>query len=69
MMPSDEGTSRAPARPWSARVAISTSIVGAIAHSTHVSPKPASPMAKILLRPIRSPSDPPTSSSEPSISG
>jgi hypothetical protein len=68
MTASEEGTSSAPAMPCSARIAISTSTLGAIAHSTDASPKPASPTEKIFFRPIRSPSEPPTSSSEPSVS-
>ena len=49
MTASEEGTSSAPAMPCSARIAISTSTVGAIAHSTDASPKPASPIEKIFL--------------------
>ena len=68
MIASEDGTSSAPAIPCSARAAISSSTVGASAHSTDVAPKPASPTEKIRRRPSTSPSEPPTSISAPSVS-
>ena len=68
MSASEAGTSSAPATPCSARIAISTSALGASAHSSEVTPKPASPIEKILRRPSTSPSEPPISSSAPSVS-
>src|SRR3954451_14693973 len=68
MTASEDGTSSAPAIPWSARAATSSSAVGASAQMTDVVPKPASPTAKIRRRPSRSPSEPPTSSKETSVS-
>ncbi len=63
-----DGTSSAPATPWSARIAISTSSFGAIAHSADVMPKPISPATNTRRRPRWSPSEPPTRISEPSVS-
>ena len=63
-----DGTSSAPAIPCSARAAISSSALGAIAHSAEVSPKPTSPHTKTRRRPRMSPSEPPTRISEPSVS-
>ena len=68
MMASEEGTSSAPATPCSARATTSSSAFGASAHSTDVTPKPASPIENTRLRPSTSPSEPPTSSSAPSVS-
>ncbi len=62
------GTSSAPAMPWRARAAISTSTVGATAHRAEVTPKLATPAAKTVRRSNRSSSDPPTRSSEDSVS-
>ena len=61
------GVSSAPDTPCSARAATSISIVGAIAHSSEVTPKPPTPRMKIRRSPSRSPSEPPISSSEPSV--
>ena len=49
--------------PCSARAPIRTSVVGAIAQSAEVTPKPTRPETNISLRPNLSPSEPPTSSS------
>ena len=68
MTDSEEGTSTAPAIPCSPRAAMSRPAVGATAHSSELSAKPASPTANIRRRPSRSPSEPPTSSSAPSVS-
>ena len=68
MTASEAGTSSAPATPCSARAATSSSAVGASAHRTEVTPNPTSPTVKIRRRPSRSPSEPPTSSSAPSVS-
>ncbi len=65
---SELGTSSAPATPCSARAATSAPIDGASAHASDVMPKPATPIAKIRRSPNRSPSDPPTRISEPSVS-
>jgi hypothetical protein len=61
------GVSSAPATPWNARPATSTSIVGASAHSTEVTPKAATPRANTRRSPKMSPSEPPIRSSEPSV--
>jgi hypothetical protein len=63
-----EGTSSAPAIPWSPRATISISASGATAHSVDVSPNPASPHTNTRRRPRMSPSDPPTRISAPSVS-
>jgi len=67
MIASVLGTSSAPATPWSARAAINTSTDGAIAQTSEVTPKPATPAAKTVRRSKMSSSDPPTSSSELSV--
>ena len=61
------GTSRAPAIPCSARAAIRNPLLGATAHNSENAPKPVTPSAKTRRRPNRSPSEPPTSSSEDSV--
>ncbi len=61
------GVSSAPATPCSARAATSTSIVGASAHSSEVAPNAVTPSAKTRRSPKMSPSDPPISSSEESV--
>ena len=63
-----DGTSSAPAIPWSARATISNTSLGAIAHSAEVTPKPTRPQTKTRRRPRMSPSEPPTRISEPSVS-
>ena len=65
---SELGTSSAPAIPCTARAATSGPIDGASAHASDATPKPATPIAKIRRSPYRSPSDPPTRISEPSVS-
>ena len=62
------GVSSAPETPCSARAATSASIVGASAHSSEVTPKPATPAKNTRRSPITSPSEPPISSSELSVS-
>ncbi len=62
------GVSSAPATPCRARAAINAPIVGASAHSSDATPKPPTPSAKMRRSPYRSPSDPPTRISEPSVS-
>jgi hypothetical protein len=62
------GTSAAPAIPWMPRATISSSGLGASAHSSDSAPKPARPIMNTRLRPKMSPSEPPTSSSAPSVS-
>ena len=61
------GVSTAPATPWSARAATSSSIVGASAQNMEVTPKPATPRANTRRSPKMSPSEPPIRSSEPSV--
>ena len=62
------GVSSAPNAPWSARHAIRTSMLGAIAHSSDTTPKPATPIENTRRSPNTSPSEPPTRISEPSAS-
>ena len=61
------GVRSAPATPCSARAATSSSIVGASAHASDVTPKPSTPSANTLRSPKMSPSEPPIKSSEPSV--
>ena len=68
MIASVLGTSSAPNTPWRARNAISSSTEGAIAQASDMTPNPATPTEKIRLRSNRSSSEPPTSSSELSVS-
>src|SRR3954454_3207230 len=60
------GVSSAPNMPCSARPPTSTSIDGATAQSSDVTPKPATPSEKTRRSPNTSPSRPPTRISEPS---
>ena len=62
------GVSSAPKTPCSARAATSTSIVGASAHSSDATPKPATPSENTRRSPYTSPSEPPTRISDPSVS-
>ena len=55
-------------RPARQRAAISEPVSGAIAHSSDVAANAIRPMTKIRRRPYRSPSEPPSTSSEPSVS-
>jgi hypothetical protein len=48
---SELGTSSAPATPWTIRAATSTPIVGAAAQIAEATPKPPTPIAKILRSP------------------
>ena len=61
------GDTSAPLTPWSARASTSTSIVGANAHRSEVSPKPISPAVNTRLSPRTSPSEPPTRISEANV--
>ena len=65
---SELGTSSAPAMPCTIRATTSTPIDGAIAHASDATPKPATPIANTRRSPYRSPSEPPTRISEPSVS-
>ena len=61
------GVARAPATPWSARPATSSSMVGASAQNSEVTPKAPTRRANTRRSPKRSPSEPPISSREPSV--
>ena len=61
---SEPGTSSAPAIPCSALAPIRVSSLGAMAQSTEQIANPTRPITNIRRRPKRSPSEPPTSSSE-----
>ena len=62
------GVSSAPNTPCSARPMISTSIVGASAQTSETTPKPPTPIENTRRSPYRSPSEPATRISEPSVS-
>ena len=62
------GVSSAPNAPCRARPAISSSMLGAAAQSTETTPKPATPIENTRRSPKRSPSEPPTRISDPSVS-
>ncbi len=62
------GVSSAPAAPCRARAATSTSMVGAAAHNTEVTPNPMTPAPNTRRSPKTSPSEPPIRSREPSVS-
>ena len=62
-MVSVRGVTIAPPRPWSARAAISTSMLGASAAAAEAPVKIASPITNIRRRPKRSPSAAPVISS------
>ncbi len=62
------GTSSAPKVPWTARAPIRKLLLGATAHSSEQTPKPTRPIANTRRRPNRSPSEPPISKSEESVS-
>ena len=68
MTASEPGVSSAPATPWSTRAATSASAVGASAHSSDVTAKPAMPQTYTRRRPSRSPSEPPTRMNAASVS-
>jgi hypothetical protein len=61
------GVSSAPVTPCSARAATRTSMLGASAHTSEVTPKPSTPAVNIRRSPKMSPSEPPISSSEDSV--
>ena len=61
------GVSSAPNTPWSARATTSSSIVGASAQNSDVTPKPPTPSVNMRRSPKMSPSEPPISSSELSV--
>ena len=61
------GVRTAPATPCSARASTSSSIVGASAQNSDVTPKAPTPIANTRRSPKMSPSEPPISSSEPSV--
>ena len=61
------GVRNAPDTPCSARAATSVPIVGASAHSIEVTPKPATPAKNTRRSPSTSPSEPPISSSDASV--
>ena len=65
---SEPGTSSAPAIPCRARAATSSWTLGATAQRTEQAPKAIRPMTKTRRRPNWSPSEPPTRSSETSVS-
>ncbi len=65
---SPAGVSTAPSTPWRPRATISAFPVGAAAQRIDVSPKPMMPSRKRRRAPKRSPSEPPTRSSDPSVS-
>ncbi len=62
------GTTSAAAMPWTQRAAIRDPVSGATAHTSDVAAKAPRPTTKIRRRPYRSPSDPPSTSSEPRVS-
>ena len=64
---SPAGVRTAPSAPCSPRATISVVPSGAAAQRTDVMPKPMIPSRNSRRAPKRSPSDPPTSSSEPSV--
>ena len=66
--PARSGSAARRTTPCSARPATSSSMLGASAHSTETTPKPATPSENIRRSPKMSPSEPPTRISEPSVS-
>jgi hypothetical protein len=62
------GTSSAPPTPCTIRAATSTVMVGASPQATEAAVKMTTPKAKTRRRPKRSPVDPPTRTSAPSMS-
>ena len=67
MTASAAGVSSAPKTPWSARAATSSSIVGASAQNSDVTPNPATPSMNMRRSPKMSPSEPPIRISELSV--
>ena len=61
------GVSRAPNTPCRARATTSSSMVGATAQKTDVTPNPATPTMNIRRSPNRSPSEPPSRMRELSV--
>ena len=68
MSDSDPGTSSAPPMPCSTRAATSSPVVGASPHSSEAAANQTTPTRKTRRRPYRSPSAPPSSTSEASAS-
>ncbi len=68
MMARLPGTSNAAAAPCTARAAISRSADGAAPQSSDATPNPHRPTRNTRRRPNRSPSEPPSTSSDPSVS-
>jgi len=62
------GVSRAPPTPWRARALMSTAPFGASAQSSEAQPNHTVPMTNTLRLPSRSPSEPPSSNSDASVS-
>src|SRR5215472_1411030 len=63
-----EGTSSAPATPCTARARISAVVVGARPHASDARLNPARPRTSTRRRPKRSPSEPPITIRDPSVS-
>ena len=68
MMARALGVSRAPNAPCNARAPIRNSMLGEMAHSSETRPKPPTPIENTRRSPKRSPSEPPTRISDPSVS-
>ncbi|OUE16126.1 hypothetical protein CMMCA002_08215 [Clavibacter michiganensis subsp. michiganensis] len=67
MRASELGTSSAPAAPWAARAAMRITAVGAIAHTSDVTPKPTRPQRSTRTRPKASESEPARRISAPRV--
>jgi hypothetical protein len=67
MMASAAGVSSAPNTPWSPRAKTSSSMVGASAQNSDMTPNPATPSMNMRRSPKMSPSDPPIRISELSV--
>ena len=66
-MASEAGVSSAPATPCAARATINDPSSHATAQRTEVTAKATTPITKTRFCPKRSPSEPPTRMSEPSV--
>ena len=62
------GTSSDALIPWMQRAAIKVAVDGATPHNSDAAAKPSSPIMNMRRRPNRSPSEPPITSNEPSVS-
>jgi hypothetical protein len=62
------GARSAPNAPWAARAATSMPKLVAAPPTADAAAKPSAPVRNVILRPIRSPSRPPTSSRLPNAS-